>query len=81
MSLTSTGADGKLATQAVDYDTATGAPPSYAFINFSPDANTTGGTSGDVLIITAVDTAAWHVQATLTTTGTAPASVAAIGSS
>jgi len=71
----------KIANQRVDYDTATGAATSYDFLNFSPDAQTTGGASGDVIHITAVDATAWHVRAHLTTTGNTPASVATIGAS
>ena len=71
----------KIANQRVDYDTATTTPGSYDFLNFSPDAQTTGGASGDVLHITAVDATAWHVRAHLTTTGNTPASVATIGAS
>jgi hypothetical protein len=71
----------KIANQRVDYDTATTTPGSYDFLNFSPDAQTTGGASGDVLHITAVDATAWHVRAHLTTTGNTPASVATIAAS
>jgi len=71
----------KIANQRVDYDTATTTPGSYDFLNFSPDAQTTGGASGDVLHITAVDATAWHVRAHLTTTGNTPASVAVIAGS
>ena len=67
--------------QLVDYDTATGTPGSYDFIKFSPDANTTGGASGDVLYLTAVDADAWHLETTLTTTGTNPGSAAIIAAS
>ena len=70
-----------VAGQNVSYDTATTTPGSYDYLNFSPDANTTGGASGDVLHITAVDATVWHVRALLSTTGTAPASVATIGAS
>jgi hypothetical protein len=80
VTLTSATVD-KVANQRVDYDTATGTPGSYDYLNFSPDAQTTGGASGDVLHITAVDGAAWHVRTHLTTTGNSPASVAAIGAS
>ncbi len=80
VSVTST-TDHKMSSQAVDYDTAVAAEGSYDFMNFSPDANTTGGTSGDVIEITAVNDNAWHVRCILTTTGTAPASVATIAGS
>ena len=81
VSLTSTGAEHKLANQAVDYDTSVAAPTSYDYLNFSPDAATTGGTSGDVLHITAMDAKAWHVVAQLTTTNATPSSCATIGAS
>ena len=80
VSVTST-TDHKMSSQAVDYDTAIATETSYDNLNFSPDANTTGGTSGDVIEITAVNDNAWHVRCILTTTGTAPASVATIGAS
>jgi len=70
-----------VAGQNVSYDTATGTPGSYDYLNFSPDAQTTGGASGDVLHITAVDGDAWHVRALLSTTNSAPQSVATIGAS
>ena len=80
VSVTST-TDHKMSSQAVDYDTAIATETSYDNLNFSPDANTTGGTSGDVIEITAVNDNAWHIRCILTTTGTAPASVATIGAS
>ena len=70
-----------IAGQSVTYDTATTTPGSYDYLNFSPDSNATGGLSGDVLHLTAVDATAWHVEAFLHTAGTAPASVAVIGAS
>ncbi len=71
----------KVANQRVNWDDATGTVGDYDNLNFSPDAQTTGGASGDVLHITAVDATAWHVRAHLTTTGNTPASVATIGAS
>jgi hypothetical protein len=73
--------DHKRAVQHVDYDTGTTTVASYDVFTMDSNAASSGGASGDVITLTAVDATAWHVDCRLVTTDAAPASIAVIAAS
>ena len=69
--------DNKCASQHITHATAIAGVTSYDNLDFDHDTTTLGGKAGDVVELMAVDSTAWHVDATLTVDGN-PSSIAVI---
>lgn len=75
----SVGTGDKIAMQAVKKTTASGAPASYNRLTLSSTAATSGGNEGDEIELIGLSSTEWLVRANLSTTSSAPASIAVIG--
>ena len=71
-------ANDKISVQSIQYSAATGTPGNYDHLTLDGDATTSGGLSGEVIDLIAVDSSAWAVNALLTIAGTSAASIAVI---
>tara|TARA_R100000808_G_C2048289_1_gene84889 strand:+ start:76 stop:579 length:504 start_codon:yes stop_codon:yes gene_type:complete len=72
--------DNKCATQDVDYATAIGTVADYDVIDTDQDGTALGGSSGNVIELTAIDSTAWLVETVLSVVGN-PSSLAVINAS
>ena len=72
--------DNKCATQDIDYATAIGTVASYDVLDTDQDGTTLGGSSGNVIELTAIDGTAWLVETVLSVVGN-PSSLAVINAS
>tara|TARA_Y100000401_G_scaffold101422_1_gene90988 strand:+ start:1129 stop:1632 length:504 start_codon:yes stop_codon:yes gene_type:complete len=72
--------DNKCATQDIDYATATGTVANYDVLDTDQDGTTLGGSSGNVIELTAIDGTAWLVETVLSVVGN-PSSLAVINAS
>tara|TARA_Y100001963_G_scaffold81916_1_gene113627 strand:- start:5703 stop:6206 length:504 start_codon:yes stop_codon:yes gene_type:complete len=72
--------DNKCATQDIDYATAIATVADYDTIDTDQDGTTLGGSSGNVIELTAIDGTAWLVETVLSVVGN-PSSLAVINAS
>ena len=72
--------DNKCATQDIDYATAVGTVANYDVLDTDQDGTTLGGSSGNVIELTAIDGTAWLVETVLSVVGN-PSSLAVINAS
>jgi len=72
--------DNKCSTQDIDHATAIATVASYDVLDTDQDGTTLGGSSGNVIELTAIDSTAWLVETVLSVVGN-PSSLAVINAS